>query len=166
MLARVARTMRCPLAGPTAASLRALPTALLARAAAPPRPATPSPLLGVGHVCLRALSSVAGIERSGLPRLERDSRGMPVGMQKGGKGRKNLGGVLAIKNTWNNTLISISNSSYKQLGFVSGGASQRALPTGALPTLGCPPCHRLSLRPCPGRYGRLQEVKALLAVCH
>jgi len=57
----------------------------------------------------------------GMPRLERDSRGRPQGPAKGGRGRKSLGGVLAIKNSWNNTLISISNSSYKQLGFVSGG---------------------------------------------
>jgi len=66
-------------------------------------------------------SSLAGIERVGLPRLERDSRGNPIGLQKGGKGRKSLGGVLAIKNSWNNTLISISDSNYKQLAFVSGG---------------------------------------------
>lgn len=53
--------------------------------------------------------------------MERGPDGKLLGLQKGGKGRKSLGGVLAIKNTWNNTLISISNSSYKQLGFVSGG---------------------------------------------
>lgn len=56
-----------------------------------------------------------------MPRLERDSRGRSIGALKGGKGRRALGGVIAIKNTWNNTLISISDSSYKQLGFVSGG---------------------------------------------
>ena len=56
-----------------------------------------------------------------MPRLERDSRGRAIGALKGGKGRRSVGGVLAIKNTWNNTLISISDSSYKQLAFVSGG---------------------------------------------
>ena len=85
---------------------------------------TPQPLASqLGVSMTRALSSsTAGLERVGLPRLERDSRGQAQGVQKGGKGRKSLGGVLAIKNTWNNTLISISDSSYKQLGFVSGGA--------------------------------------------
>jgi len=84
---------------------------------------TPQPLASLlGVSTTRALSSsTAGLERVGLPRLERDSRGQAQGVQKGGKGRKSLGGVLAIKNTWNNTLISISDSSYKQLGFVSGG---------------------------------------------
>ena len=66
-------------------------------------------------------SSLAGIQQAGLPRMERDARGRAVGPAKGGKARKNQGGVLAIKNTWNNTLISISNSSYKQVGFVSAG---------------------------------------------
>ena len=70
----------------------------------------------------RNSSSLAGLERAGLPRLERDSKGRATGPKKGGKGRRALGGVIAIKNTWNNTLISISNSSYKQLGFVSGGS--------------------------------------------
>lgn len=56
-----------------------------------------------------------------MPRLERDPSGKMQGVQKGGKGRKSLGGVIAIQNTWNNTLISVSDSSYKQLGFVSGG---------------------------------------------
>ena len=71
----------------------------------------------------RSSSNLAGIEGAGLPRLEVDSRGKQVGLKKGGKGRKSLGGVIAIKHTWNNTLISISDSNYKQLGFVSGGAS-------------------------------------------
>ena len=31
--------------------------------------------------------------------------------------------MIAIKNSWNNTIVSISNSSYKQLGFVSGGTA-------------------------------------------
>ena len=57
-----------------------------------------------------------------MPRVERDSKGRTVGPRKGGKGRRALGGVLAIKNTWNNTLVSISNSSYKQVGFVSAGS--------------------------------------------
>ena len=69
----------------------------------------------------RSSSSVAGLERAGMPRMEHDSRGRPTGPQKGGKGRRLLGGVIAIKNTWNNTLISISNSRYKQVGFVSAG---------------------------------------------
>ena len=72
--------------------------------------------------CARSYSSsLDGIGRAGMPRLDYDSRGAAKGLQKGGKGRKSLGRVIAIKNTWNNTLISISNSSYKQLGFVSGG---------------------------------------------
>jgi len=71
----------------------------------------------------RSSSNLAGIEGAGLPRLEVDSRGKQVGLKKGGKGRKNLGGVIAIKHTWNNTLISISDSNYKQLGFVSGGSA-------------------------------------------
>ena len=73
-----------------------------------------------------------------MPRLEYDAKGKAVGAQKGGKGRKLLGGVIAIKNSWNNTLISISKvlrleqtspnskkktyaDTYKQIGFVSGG---------------------------------------------
>ena len=57
-----------------------------------------------------------------MPKIERAPDGRPVGLRRGGKGRQALGGVLAIKNTWNNTHVSISNSSYKQLDFVSGGA--------------------------------------------
>jgi len=92
--------------------------ATLTRAHVIPPPLPLSSLFG----STRALSSsIAGMERAGLPRLDRDSRGAAQGPQKGGKGRRNLGGVLAIKNTWNNTLISVSDSSYKQLGFVSGG---------------------------------------------
>ena len=86
--------------------------------------ATPPPLrLGsiIGLHAARSLSSLAGVERVGMPRLERDPSGKMQGVQKGGKGRKSLGGVIAIQNTWNNTLISVSDSSYKQLGFVSGG---------------------------------------------
>ena len=30
---------------------------------------------------------------------------------------------IKIKNTWNNTLVSISDSSYKQLGIVTGGSA-------------------------------------------
>lgn len=73
----------------------------------------------------RPSSSLAGVETSGLPRMERGGDGWSSGLLKGGKGRKSLGGVLAITNTWNNTLISISNSSYKQLGFVSAGVRAR-----------------------------------------
>ena len=56
-----------------------------------------------------------------MPRLERDSKGRAIGPAKGGRQRRAQGGVLAIKNTWNNTMVSISNSSYKQVGFVSAG---------------------------------------------
>ena len=31
--------------------------------------------------------------------------------------------MIAIRNTWNNTLVSISNSCYKQLGLVTGGSA-------------------------------------------
>lgn len=80
----------------------------------------------VSGVPWRWSSSLAGISRSGMPRLEYDAKGKAVGAQKGGKGRKLLGGVIAIKNSWNNTLISISNSDYKQLGWVSAGKLQHA----------------------------------------
>jgi small subunit ribosomal protein S11 len=69
----------------------------------------------------RSSSSTAGLEAAGMPRMEHDSKGRPMGLMKGGKGRRSLGGVIAIKNSWNNTLISISSSGYKQLGFVSAG---------------------------------------------
>ena len=68
-------------------------------------------------------SGLAGLEQSGMPRMERDSKGRATGPQKGGKGKRLLGGVIAIKNTWNNTLVSISNSSYKQLGRVTAGSA-------------------------------------------
>ena len=68
-------------------------------------------------------SSLAGLESVGRPRMERDAKGRAIGPQKGGKGKKLLGGVISIKNTWNNTLISISNSKYEQKGSVSGGAA-------------------------------------------
>ena len=68
-------------------------------------------------------SSVAGLEQAGLPRMERDAKGRAVAPQKGGKGRRLLGGVIAIKNTWNNTIVSISNSRYKTLGRVTGGSA-------------------------------------------
>ena len=37
--------------------------------------------------------------------------------------RRRQGGIISIKNTWNNTLVSISNSQYKQLGTVTGGSA-------------------------------------------
>ncbi len=81
-----------------------------------------APALGALHAHGNS-SSVAGIEGVGLPRMERDSKGRAVGALKGGKGRRLLGGVIAIKNTWNNTLVSISNSNYKQLGRMTGGTA-------------------------------------------
>ena len=78
-----------------------------------------------------ALDGVAQHEqRPCRPRAKRDAahgarfKGRATGPQKGGKGKRLLGGVIAIKNTWNNTLVSISNSSYKQLGRVTAGSAR------------------------------------------
>lgn len=69
----------------------------------------------------RASSSATGLERSGVERMDYDQRGRLEGPTKGGRGRRSLAGVIAIRNTWNNTLVSIADASYKQLGSASGG---------------------------------------------
>jgi small subunit ribosomal protein S11 len=87
------------------------------------RPAPARTALSTALLQPRSLSSsAAGLERAGMPRLEFDSRGRPQGPQKGGKGRKSLSGVLAIRNTWNNTHVAISDSRYKLKGWVTGGS--------------------------------------------
>ena len=58
-----------------------------------------------------------------------DAKGRAIAPRKGGKGKRLLGGVIAIKNTWNNTIVSISNSRYKCLGRVSGGSVRAFLKT-------------------------------------
>ena len=126
---------RCAVATSRVTALMAGPAAarsggLLLRPAVPALP----PLLQAAS----SSSSLAGIERRGTPKLERAADGKLLGLQKGGPVRKSVRGVLAIKNTWNNTLISISKvlrqeqtspdmvkktyaDTYKQIGFVSGG---------------------------------------------
>lgn len=112
---------------------------------------------------VRLSSSLAGMESAGLPRMQRTASGQSQGVAKGGKGRKNLGGVLAIKNTWNNTLVSISNTNYKQLGFVSGGAQRHSMrvESRGRPWRTSPLDHRALSR----RHCRLQEVKTCLTIC-
>lgn len=128
-LFRLARSPRLLAAAPSLAVPRPAAVACL-RGNLSSSLCTPPPPLQPASSLVRMLStrvrpgggsSLAGLEQAGMPRLERDSRGRSIGALKGGKGRRALGGVIAIKNTWNNTLISISDSSYKQLGFVSGG---------------------------------------------
>ena len=106
-----------PAAASSAASIFA-PSALAARALH--RIAVPALALPLQR---SFSSSLAGLESAGLPRMERDAKGRAAGPAKGGKGKRLLGGVIAIKNTWNNTLVSISNSRYKQLGGVTAGSA-------------------------------------------
>ena len=100
---------------------RAVPAPVGPSTGALPRP--PHLLPSLALAALRSSSSLAGLERSGRPRMERDAKGRALGPQKGGKGKRLLGGVISIKNTWNNTLVSISNLQYKQLGRVTGGSA-------------------------------------------
>ena len=58
-----------------------------------------------------------------MPRMERDQKGRATGRKTGGRGKKLLGGVISIRNTWNNTLVAISDSNYKTLGQVTGGSA-------------------------------------------
>jgi len=57
-----------------------------------------------------------------MPRLEHSPSGQRLGAQKGGKAKKSMSGVLSIRNTWNNTTVTISDAQYKVLGWVSGGS--------------------------------------------
>ena len=119
MLRRVATRLTARLSTTPSSPLLFGGRGLLLAAKPPAQP--PLPLLSTAW---RSMSSgLAGLEQSGMPRMERDSKGRATGPQKGGKGKRLLGGVIAIKNTWNNTLVSISNSSYKQLGRVTAGSA-------------------------------------------
>ena len=84
--------------------------------------------------------------------------------RKGGRARKSQAGVLAIKNSWNNTIVTISDVNYKTKGWVSGGVPPARDAAAGEPALRTPGPLRVMARLVALRLRRLQESEALLDV--
>eukprot|EP00308_Calcidiscus_leptoporus_P013134 CAMPEP_0119401102 /NCGR_PEP_ID=MMETSP1334-20130426/142200_1 /TAXON_ID=127549 /ORGANISM="Calcidiscus leptoporus, Strain RCC1130" /LENGTH=214 /DNA_ID=CAMNT_0007425011 /DNA_START=8 /DNA_END=652 /DNA_ORIENTATION=- len=119
-----------------AASLRARSIACLPVRKLSPRPGIPNVcgacamrcLLGTTHVRMLSTSfsalgsSAAGLEGSLSPTYSSGGT-RPRGRGKNAKALRPIAGILSIKSTWNNTLVTISDTDYKVKGQVSAGSA-------------------------------------------